>query len=229
MGIIATEDWELLRRSPLFAGLDQATLATLLGSAYVKDFPGGMMLFCQDDPADRFFAILGGWIKLWRETPSGGETVVGVFSRGDTFAEAAIFDSARYPVNADIVDGARLLVIPAAPFLAALRADPELGLRMLGSMSRHLRRLIVQLEQVQAKSAPQRVASFLLRLHRGDALSAAITLPYDKSLLAARLGMRPETFSRALSKLRDLGVRAQGSVVTIADPMSLRRFCEDDG
>lgn len=228
MQSIAESDWEVLRRVPLFAGLEREALKTLLGPANLKSYGAGSVLFLQDDPADRFFAIMSGWVKLWRETPAGGETVVGVFSRGDTFAEAAIFDSRRYPVNAEVVEPARILVVPAEPFLRALRDDCELALRMLGSMSRHMRGLVAQLEQVQAKSAPQRVAGFLLRLQHDGTQPNAIRLPYDKSLLAARLGMRPETFSRALSKLRGLGVEAQGALVSVPDPASLRRFCEED-
>lgn len=228
MQSLTESDWQVLRRAPLFAGLEREALKSLLDPAFIKSYAAGSVLFLQDDPADRFFAIMFGWVKLWRETPSGGETVVGVVSRGDTFAEAAIFDSRSYPVNAEVVEPARILVVPAKPFLRALRHDSELALRMLGSLSRHMRGLVAQLEQVQAKSAPQRVAGFLLCLHHDGARPIEIRLPYDKSLLAARLGMRPETFSRALSKLRCLGVEAQGALVSVSDPASLRRFCEED-
>ena len=228
MPTIPEHDWPVLHRIPLFAGLSPDALNALLASAKVSTYAPDTVLFMQDDPADRFFAILSGWVKLWRETPSGEETVLAVFTRGDTFAEAAMFDSGRYPVNAEVVEESRILVIPARPFLSVVSTNSAIALRMLGSMSRHMRGLVAQLEQVQAKSAPQRIASFLLRQDHKDSGPVSVKLPYDKFLIAARLGMRPETFSRALSKLRPLGVQATGSVVVIDDPVELRRFAEED-
>ncbi len=225
---LSRDDLEVLLRVPLFSGLKQELLETLIDGAQVRTITAGAVLFLQGDPADRFYAILNGWVKLWRETVAGGETVVGIFTQGESFAEAAIFDSARYPVNAEIVASARLLSIPARPFIGAIERDPGLAVHMLACMSRHMRGLVAQLEQVQARSAAQRVAAFLLRLGPAVQSSQLIELPYDKSLVAARLGMRPETFSRALSQLRDTGIEVKGGLVLIPDTAELARFCEDE-
>ncbi|MDJ0949186.1 MAG: Crp/Fnr family transcriptional regulator [Alphaproteobacteria bacterium] len=225
---LAAADWDLVSAVPLFSGLERETLFPLLANARVRPYSPGAVLFLQGDPAERFFIVLNGWVKLWRETAAGDETVLGIFTRGESFAEAAIFDSARYPVNAEVVAAADLVTVPARPFINAIRSDPVLALRMLGSMSRHMRRLVAQLEQVQSRSAAQRVAGFLLRLRPAAPDSQVIELPYDKSLVAARLGMRPETFSRALQRLRDIGVEVQGGLVTVADVGALQQFCQDE-
>lgn len=220
------EDLVVLCRAPLFEGLPQSGVEKLVSRGSVEIAPRGRVLFLHGDPADRFYAVLDGWVKLWRETAAGDETVVGLFTRGETFAEAAMFDARIFPVNAEVAESARLLAIPAEPFIKELEADFDLVLRILGSMSRHMRGLVAQLEQVHARSAPQRVAGFLLRLQPEIAGSVAIRLPFDKSLVAARLGMRPETFSRALMKLRGFGVESEGNAIVIPDPAELRRFCE---
>lgn len=225
---LSLEDWEALRAIPLFAGLPRQSIEGIIDRARVAKRGSGAVLFLQGDPADRFYVVLDGWVKLWRETAAGEETVVGIFTRGESFAEAAIFDSGSYPVNAETVAPVRLLSVPAKPLIDAIGSDQQMALRMLASMSRHMRGLVAQLEQVQARSAAERVAVFLLRLGPDGQDTHDIELPYDKSLVAARLGMRPETFSRALLQLRKIGVEVAGSHVTVPDTGVLRRFCADE-
>jgi CRP-like cAMP-binding protein len=114
-------------------------------------------------------------------------------------------------------------VIPAEPFMRQLRADPELCLNMMASMSLHLRRLVQQIEHLTVRSSTERLADFLVKLADDGTERATLRLPYDKSMIAARLGMQPETLSRALAKLRRLGVETKGSRVTIRDVDVLRR------
>ena len=216
-------DLQLIARLPLFAGLDVRRLGPLLAQATLRRFERDAILFLQDEPATRFYVVLDGWVRLYRETPEGQESTIGVFTRGESFAEAAIFQSGTFPVNAVVVDHARLLIIQAEPFVRQLRADPDLCLNMMASMSLHLRRLVRQIEHLTVRSSTERLADFLLRLASADQ-SSTIELPWDKALVAARLGMQPETLSRALARLRRLGVETRGSRITIGDFDALRRF-----
>jgi hypothetical protein len=71
-------------------------------------------------------------------------------------------------------------------------------------------------------STTERVASFLIRLSNVSSGHAVVRLPQEKGLVAGRLGMRPETFSRALSQLRQHGVTCSGLDVIIDDVSALR-------
>lgn len=215
-------DLELLNRLPMFAGMEPCILRRLLAAAWVQSFPRNTTLFLQGDPASRFYVVLDGWAKLFRTSEDGDETVIGVFARGESFAEAAIFDKATYPVTAATVAASRLLVIPAAPFIRELAAHADYALRMLASLSRHTRRLVRQVEQLTLKSSTERVADYLLRLCPRDAGAVVVQLPLDKALIAGRLGMQPETLSRSLAKLRPLGIVSKGPQVSIADVATLR-------
>jgi len=223
---IGTDDYTVLGRIPLFSGLAPDALRALLADAWVQSFPRNFVLFLKDEPAARCYVVFDGWVKLFRTTENGDETVIGVFTRGESFAEAAIFDRARYPVSAAVVEESRLLVIPADPFMRRLSENGEYAMKVLASMSRHLRSLVNQVERLTMKSSTERVAEFLLRLSPVFAGSATIQLPLDKALIAGRLGMQPETFSRSLAKLRHVGVVSRGSKVTIPDVMALRQLSD---
>jgi CRP-like cAMP-binding protein len=223
---ITAEDYRLLASVPLLAGLAPAAMRSLLAEAWVQSFPRNTLLFLQDEPATRFYLIFRGWVKLFRSSEEGAESVIAVFTRGESFAEAATFDGGVYPVSAAIVEDSRLLVVPAEPFLRRLSQDGELALKALASLSRHLRRLVRQVEQLTLRSSTERVAGFLVRLCPIAEGSAVVHLPLDKALIAGRLGMQPETFSRSLAKLRHLGVISKGAEVAIADVAQLRRLGE---
>jgi CRP/FNR family transcriptional regulator, dissimilatory nitrate respiration regulator len=218
-------DLAVIAPVPLFAGLEASRLADLLAEAVVRRFSRNALLFIEGEPAGQFYVVLDGWVRLYRQTTDGRESVIALLARGESFAEAVMFLSARFPVSAAVVDEARLLVIPAKSFRHALQSDNELCFKMMASMAVHLRRLVGQVEQLTVRSSSERVAQFLLKLARDGAESAIVHLPYDKGLIAARLGMQPETLSRALAKLRPLGVETHGSLVTIRDVAALRRHC----
>ena len=228
MATLNTEDLEIVRRAPLFAGLPDAVLGRLIDEARVVEHARGRLLFLRGEPADRFYLLLDGWVKVYRDTPEGEQTVLGVMKPGETVAEAAIFMQSEFPASAEVVENARLLEIPAHPFITLLRDDNDLAIRLLGALSLRLRRMVVHIEQLQARSTSQRLGDFLLSLCEGAEGKAEVRLPYDKTLVAARLGMKPESLSRALAKLRTFGVATRGNAVELTDIENLREHCRSD-
>ncbi|TCS61783.1 Crp/Fnr family transcriptional regulator [Varunaivibrio sulfuroxidans] len=216
----------LLRQVPLFSSIPPVRLEDLLRDAALHEERCGTVLFLQGEPASHFYAVLSGWIKLYRQTSGGDEAVIEVLTSGESFAEAAIFESSVYPVSAETVSNVRFLAVPAAPFVREIENDNALAMHMLASMSRRLRAHVLAIEQLSVKTSSQRLGEFLLRLSRSDADSEVLHLPYDKMLVAGRLGMKPETLSRAFAKLREIGIASNGTKVVIKDRVALQRYCE---
>jgi CRP-like cAMP-binding protein len=132
-----------------------------------------------------------------------------------------MFLGVRFPVSAFAAEDTRLCVIDRAGFESKLRDSPELALGMLAAVSTHLHHLIGQVEQLKTQNGRQRLAGFLLaQCGRRDG-PCRIKLPYDKMLIASRLGMTPESFSRALSRLRTDGVSVEGDEILVDDPIRL--------
>lgn len=223
------EEVALVRAVPLFAGLPLASLATLLVEARVREHKRGALLFLQGDPADRFFVVLDGWVRLYRETAEGAEITIALFARGESFAEAAMLGPGRYPVSGVVAEPARLLHVPATSFLGALEADRALCRNLLASLARRLHAFVRQIESLSRRSATERLAGFLAKLCEGRSAPVIVHLPLDKTLVAARLGMQPETLSRAFARLRRLGVTTTGHLVRIEDIDALRALAELDG
>lgn len=219
-----SRDYGVLRRSVVLRALPDHVVDMLLAGGAPQALQKGQLLFQRGDRADAFFIVVEGWIKLFRQNTDGDETVVHVVKAGESFAEAAMFTGGVYPVSAEAATPARVESIAAHAMRQAIREDPDVAFAMFGAMSRHLHHLVDQIEQLKRANGPQRVAEFLIELCPPDQAEALLNLPFEKVLIAARLGMTPESLSRALAKLKPLGVTSNGPEVTVRDCRALREF-----
>lgn len=217
-----------LHSLPFFAGLPDEDVEGLCVASTVRDYEKGQHIFLRGDAADRFFVTMAGWIKVYRDTQDGDEAILGLFTRTDTFGDAVMFD-APYPYSAQAVEAAKVIAIPARVLKDRARGNPDIIIRMMQALSQHMSRLQLENEHLAIMSAPQRVGCLLLQLSSGgQGKERVIHFPYDKSLAASRLGMKPETFSRALAQLKSIGVATRGNDIQIPDFDALVDFvCSD--
>jgi CRP-like cAMP-binding protein len=223
---IDAHDRDAIRAAPMFSALPEEALEAVLAQSALQVLPRRATLFEQDEPATTFYLVLEGWVKLFRMTVGGDEAVVGVFARGDCIAEVPCFAGGGYPVCAETVTEARLLAVPTRGVVELTRANPQIGLAMLASTSLHLKGLVDQIEELKARTGPQRLASFLVGLAPVSQGACTIVLPYEKALIAGRLGMKPESLSRAFQRLRAVGARIRQDTVAVSDVRLLAEFAE---
>ena len=217
-------DWRTICSCPLFSEVDPEAIARLCGSRRPITLDAHQIVFSQGDPADAFYLVLEGWVKLYRITPSGEEAIVGIFTRGESFAEPVFFLGGGYPASAEAASRLRLFKIDAARFNEAILNNPGLAATLMGSVVTHTERLFDEIASLKLLSTPRRLAEFLIRQVPAGVESAAVILPYEKTLLAGRLGMTPESLSRALATVKKLGVVVERDHVTIADVAGLEDF-----
>lgn len=221
-------DIETARTAVLFSSLPKDLAGDILNQAATRKLGRGETIFVQGDIAETIFVVLDGWVKLFRITPTGAEAVVGVFTKGGSFGEAVALEGTPYPVSAEAVTECRLLTVRASILSDSMRRRPEVAMAIVASTFRHLHGLVAQVEALKAHTGAQRVAEFLLDLCTAETGSCTITLPYDKTLIAGRLGMQPQSLSRAFNRLEAQGVRIAHNLATIADVGSLRAYTMDD-
>ncbi|MFN3827881.1 MAG: Crp/Fnr family transcriptional regulator [Micavibrio sp.] len=179
----------------------------------------GHILFTQDDPAEWFYMVESGWVKLFRETLDGDEVILDVLPAGFVFGETAMFEDCKHSFGAEIVENATLAAYPLAMLKDYVENNTNLALAMLRHISYGGKLKDREIEHRTVMNAPQRIGCFLLRLCKvKQPAPITLYLPYDKTLIASRLGMQPETFSRALNRLQeDTGVKVKGATVEIND------------
>ncbi|MDG1287699.1 MAG: Crp/Fnr family transcriptional regulator [Rickettsiales bacterium] len=206
-----------LERSGLFKNIAPETVGLFVQQASIRSFSKGQMIFAQGGEASSFYLVMHGWVKLFRETLDGEEAVIDVLTTNHLFGETALFEEDTYNLHAEVVEEVDVICLPLSLLKNTITKDAQLAMNMLGAMSRFRKQQDMELEHRTVQNAPQRIGCFLLRLCKPDAVTPIrLNLPYDKTLLASRLGMKPETFSRALARLRDeTGIRIKGATVEI--------------
>ena len=218
----------LARQSLLLAAAPESVEVKVLETARNREFSRGETIFLQGERATAIYIVAEGWVKLYRIAPSGAEAVVGVFTKGSSFGEAVAFRHDTYPVAAEAVTDCVLIRIEADMILRQIRENPEVAISILSATFVHLHGLVAQVEALKAQTGAQRVAEFLLELAPCRDGSCEVTLPYDKVLIAGRLGMKPESLSRAFARLKDQGVTIRQNTAQIDDVSALRDYVEED-
>ncbi|GLH72750.1 transcriptional regulator [Geothrix limicola] len=205
----------LWSKAPLFRTLDAAQLARVGELVEIRPLDSGQTLFVAGEPCSGFFVVLEGAIQLVRPSEDGDETPLSLVRSGQSFAEAALFAGGIFPATARALERTLLAKVPRTSFLALLRSDAELCLRMLESLSVWHHRLTFQNQSLRAKDTRGRLQVWLAEEAR-RAPNREVLLRVSKKIQAAQLGMSPETFSRQLRRLTEEGlVIVQGARIKV--------------
>ena len=216
-----------LRKNILFSALDEEQFTRVIAGSKVIHLKEGEMLFQQQQKADYFYMLETGDIKLYRLSPDGAEKVIELIRAGQTFAEAMMFmDGGFYPVNAQAITESRLIRVEMAMFRDLLEHSPKTSLKILGYMSKRLHGLVQEIDQLSLQNAKMRVIQFLLRELPADAISPCqLQWNTPKTVLASRLSVRPETFSRILQQLtQEQLIKVDGKSIEILDIDGLKGY-----
>jgi CRP/FNR family transcriptional regulator len=215
----------LLKNIPLFAGLTENELDALLDVGRMRDCSRGELLFSEGEPADGFYVVLDGRVKVYKLSSEGKERILHVIHPGGTFAEAAIFGEGLFPAYAEPLQASTLLFLSKDGFLRLLTDNGRVAINMIAGLSRFLRQFASQIEDLTFKDVPSRLARYLLDLSRGERTN--VELPISKSQLASNLGTVSETLSRTLRKLSDDDlIRVKGKQIEVLDFDRLAELAE---
>lgn len=189
----------------------------------------GELLFQHGQPATRFYYLVSGMLVLKRISADGDEKIIEIVRPGQTFAEAIMFMGAQtYPVTAAAIERSELLAFDSAAFKELVGESIDTCFRLMADMSRRLRRWINEVDSLTLQNATCRTVNFLLyQVPEGATSPVQIELPAPKHIIASRLSITPETFSRILRQLVDDGlIGVAGQAVTIHDLKALTRYVQ---
>jgi CRP-like cAMP-binding protein len=216
-----------LANVPLFADLAPAELERIAAGTTELHVPRGEVVFNRGDPCTGFHIVIYGQVKLSIVTPMGSEKVIEIIGPRMSFGEALMFMDKAYVVMAQTLADTMLLHVSKQVVLAELAAQPDFARKMLAGLSRRLHGLIADVESYSLQSGTQRVIGYLLRqdIDNDSDGPSRVTLPTSKAIVASRLNLTPEHFSRILHELADAGLIAvEGRDIAIRDVEQLRRY-----
>ncbi|HEV7307643.1 Crp/Fnr family transcriptional regulator [Ensifer sp.] len=219
-----TNDRAVLLGSAFFEKLPMATSNAVLDDVVVSTHEEHDVLFAQGEPLDHVFFVLSGLVRLYRLGKDGREADIAVFPKGELFGESAMFLGNRATANAQAIDHAMLARIDSRKLRRLAEQTPEIADALMQLLCRHAQMAEDCLAEDRLLTAPQRVASYILGNCPDGITNFSFRLPFQKNVLAGKLGLAPEALSRAFSALRRSGVTVKGRVIEIHDRQALERF-----
>jgi CRP-like cAMP-binding protein len=213
-----------LKKSQLFSKLTDLQIDRVCQFSQLHNLSDGQLLFNQSDKVTSFYMVINGKIKLYRMSPDGQEKIIEIVKPGEVFAEALMFtNQTDYPVSSAALSDTIVISIIAKNFREMLWDSTATCLLLLGDMSLRLRRLIKEIDTLTLHSGTCRVASYLIQeMSEGK---KNFTLDTAKNVIAARLSVKPETFSRIIKNLKNQGILTiDGNSVTVHDIDALKKL-----
>jgi CRP-like cAMP-binding protein len=209
-----------LSDSLLFSGVDSAGLKLIEQAGQFVTAEKGNFIFFQDDPADRFYVILSGKVKISKTSSEGKEQILMMAGPGDSFGEAALFAKKIYPAAAETVEKSELVSFTQDKFMALIHENPSIAVNMIARLSMLLHHLTRLIQRISLEDISTRLAGYILGLLPDKAAGDDETVVLDekKMFLASELGTIPETLSRAFARLSEQGIiSVHGQNITVHD------------
>lgn len=218
------DDLHALYRHPLFASLSAQDLRHITQQSRRLRLGHHQLLYRQDMPAHHFFFVISGRLRLYRLDSSGIDRTLDSLAPGDCFAEVMIYaDPPKYACYAEALKASEVLMIPVRAYQELLENNPGYAQAALRHYAKRAVSRFHDLEIMTVQSARDRLIRYLIDLlPSGTQGGCEVELPLPKCLVASRLAMQPETFSRILTDLKANGlVRVNRSRLFISDPARL--------
>lgn len=211
-----------LRAIPLFATLDERTLADTSRRVHRCTFRPGQYILLEDEQPPGLFFVLRGRVRLSRTASDGREQVLAMIGPGENFNSVPIFDGQPNPATARAMSPVECLLLPREDLLALIRSHPDLALAALSEMAGRLRELVSLVEDLAFRSVRARLARQLL----AEAAEGTAELTHQE--LAERTGTVREIAGRALRRLAEEGlVKLKRGRVIVLDPAGLQKIIQE--
>lgn len=220
---------DALRETPMLRDVEDRVIVRLADISRIVTVPEGIAICRQNEQAGEMFIVLEGQLAGSSTAANGTTAVVEVIRAGETLGLATLL--ARLPrlISVQTITPCVLLSIDAQGLLGLVAEEASLVAALLRAQAIEFRALVRQVCDLKLRTTAQRLGCYLLALsNEKKANAAALRLPFDKRLLAARLGCRQENLSRAFAALRSFGVETHGGRVILHDIARLREYAEPD-
>lgn len=213
----------------LFEKLTEQSLGKLLQHSTVHNYETDTLLVQQGDKPQHIYLVIEGSVKTFRLDEEGHETIFRLLQPGDTCMDAVLFMGGPSPIYVQTLTPSKILMIPERIVKTHVLEDGQFATNLLQIVTKYYKNSMHQIDAMNIKSPIQRVGYYFLLKHLDKGHdSLEFTLPFHKQSIANYLGMTPETFSRTLKKMKELGIDVKGDTIKLRDTYALCLFCDSD-
>lgn len=217
---------DVLAKSPFIGHLTDSVRDCVLSKARAVQFKRGTTIGLQGEPAMSIKLVQSGWVKLYRVMPDGQETILSTLTAGQSFDEIAALQQRDSPFSAEAISDCTVVYFDISQVCACADNLQEISNAVISAAAGQYEQMLGEIEQLKVKTGTQRLTEFLIDLSVSTRGAEEITLPFEKTILAGKLGIKPESLSRAFGRLKAHGVKCTQKHVLIQDVEALRMLSD---
>src|SRR5689334_11741025 len=222
---VRPHELDQLKTLPLFAKISPHAFENLLDAALLQQFPTGVDLIHEGQPADFLHVLVDGLVEIYTEQ-DGGEWGISLIKPVATFILAAVVSDQPYLNSARTLADSRVLLIPAGRVRTVFDQDTAFARVVARELAIAYRGAVKKLKGYMARSSVERLANWILAEAQNNSSSSNIIVPFDRGTLASHIGTTRENLSRNLAQLTEHGVRIRGREIVIDRRDLLERFAQ---
>jgi CRP/FNR family transcriptional regulator, nitrogen oxide reductase regulator len=216
----------------LFKGLKQVDINAVIQNGRTKKINDGAFYFHEGDPAEQFYVLTSGRIKLTQVTPEGQQVILRYIRPMEEFAIIAVLSGIDYPVSAEAVEDSVSMVWDKNTMRNLMQKYPLIALNALEILANRVQEFQDRIREMATERVERRIARALLRLVRqaGEKVpeGVLINLPLSRKDLAEMNGTTLFTVSRILSHWEGKGIiQSKRERIVILIPHGLVSIAED--
>lgn len=222
----------LAKRLDLFNDLPDKTLHEILGKAIVTRLTEGEILFKQGDPAENFYVLLQGQMKISQITPSGEQIIVRHVGTGEIFGIAKAVQQTNFPATGIVVQESLILSWPSNYWDTLLIKCPKFAQNVFQTVGQRLQDAHSRIRELSTEEVEQRIARALLRMMHNSGIPTEdgieIGFPVTRQDIAELTGTTLHTVSRLLSQWKTKGIITSGRRrITVCSVDGLKQLAHD--
>lgn len=209
---------------PGLNGLERGLSESLAGISRIIDLAADTILCRQGARPQALHWLIGGQVALAQDG-AGEPAIIDIVQPVNGISLASAMLGQPYAITARSITPAQVMAVDAAALRELAGVKPALASTMMQAMSQEIVSATRQVIDLKTRKAAERLASYLLSLvDDPDSQVAAFRLPFQKSMLAGKIGCRQENLSRAFATLREFGVETHGARVILHNIPLLNQF-----
>ncbi len=217
---------EILKQLTLLSNLDEGQKSLLISKANIKSWGKGQDIVEYGTKVQDIHVVIDGRVKLYRTNEDGQDIVIQILDANDWFFNAAAFTGIYAPSSVGAIEDSTVAIIPSSVIRELVCTNTAFANNIFGHVAKDFEELTTKVFDMVLKTPHQRVCYFLLKESIKQGVDKTeFQLPYKKSLIANELGMTAETFSRVLTKMKDLGVKVEKNKVILPRVGTLCESC----
>lgn len=195
---------DLLQTTPMFRRLAPPDRERIAARASIREYPRGTRIFTEGDPAEQFYVVTSGRVKVFKMTPSGKDVILEIFASGDILGGVAVYEGWPFPASAVALDETICVSIARRDFFELLEQHPSLVRGLLAGLTMRLVELTNRLAELTGGRVEPRFARLFLKLAdeigRPERGGVFVPMPLSRQELADMTGTTIETAIRIMSR-----------------------------